>query len=127
MDIYTEIYDYKENRFRLEDLSVWSIENDYGIRYHIGIEGLIYYETLNDAIEYYKIMLNEYQKWLTDNNVQRTEHNIKHLFKSQDIEIGKLSDESEYYINTYAPSFSELYDTYWWLFDVIQQLENIDI
>lgn len=135
MKEYKKLFSYPET---FEDIEVSQeiIETnrkDFDYTYYsICIEGLIYYKTLQDGIDYLTILKDKYYEWLIGNYdidvliEERNQLNQNTLYQSYDIEI---TDEGEIgcVIYLYAPSFSVLYQTYEWLDGVIKQLKTINI
>jgi hypothetical protein len=107
----------------LEDIEVWKNYDSYK-PYHIDIEGLIWYETLQNGIDYLTTLKDEYFKWLKSNHNDEIVEEVNDIiYKSYDIEIFK--DKIGYCIFLNAPSFDKLYDTYLWFDGVIKQLNKI--
>lgn len=97
-------------------------------RYYIGIEGFIWYPSLQEGINYYKKIKDKYLEFLKENykELDLKTKNISEsdlVYRSYDIEINK--DEHGWTIYVSAPTFYELKDTYVWLNGVIEQLDNI--
>lgn len=108
----------------LSDINVWCEENEESTTYHIGVEELICYRTLEEGIDYIKGLKEIYYEWLKGNSyIQDVENRNKSLNTLSNIKINKES--CGYTIKLNAPSFSELFDTYVWLDGVVKQLESI--
>lgn len=122
-----------ESKYGIDDLSVWGDETNIEsmpYKYNISIEGLIWYNTLNDGIDYYKTLLKEYEEFiinnvkLTDEDVEDVEYKNDIIYRSYDIDISQ--DENGYVIYVQAPVFYNLNDTYLWFKGVVNQLEGIN-
>lgn len=111
------------------DLSVWKSwdKNFKSYYYHIGIEGMIGYKDIDDAIDYYKHLRNGFKRYLKDNNVKQTKTSEHTIYHSRDVEV--IDDTANkctwVYVTEPSMGFNELYDTYLWLEDIIKQLESI--
>jgi hypothetical protein len=115
-----------------DDISVWKDDRYNMENYHIGIEGYIGYDNLQDGIDYLCKLKEKYFDWLKQNyDISELNNNIKNdmVYKSYDIEIFNHSNE-EYkilFIFLSAPTFYNIYDTYKWFDGVVNQLKNIKI
>ena len=122
------LWQYPSSSF--EDICVWEekIDNTF-IYYNVSIEGYIFYETIEDGINYIKEMKNNYLLWLKKNYdidelIKDSNKHNKSCYISYDIEIIKDELPQPYSIYLNAPTFFNLYDIYLWLDGVINQLKT---
>lgn len=115
----------------MDDFEVWDEEDsdsrNFPHKYHVGIEGYIWYNTLQDGISYYETMKNAYLEFLKDNykdlNLELdTESTTK--YRSYDIEINQ--DENGWTIYVSAPIFYNLENTSHYINGIVNQLKQIE-
>lgn len=96
--------------------------------YHVSMEGYIFYQTLQDGIDYLIEIKNAYYDFLKMNKyIDKTDKEYeKHIvYKTYDIEIYK--DNNGVMIFLSAPIFIDMFDIYRWLDGVIKQLQTIKL
>lgn len=114
----------------MDDFEVWDEEDlssrNFSHKYHVSIEGFIWYPTLYDGIEYYKEIRSKYLEFLKEHypNLDFEEDkNSELVYRSYDMEINKNGHGWTIYVS--APTFYELKDTYIWFNGVVEQLNKI--
>jgi hypothetical protein len=113
------------------DLSVWKDWDEYSKSddYHIEIEGNLAYDNLHDGISYYEDMCKALKEYLDKNSITPNELKENTIYRSRDVEVINDKENNCVWIHTSEPAyhFHCLYDTYFWLSDVVKQLKTINI
>lgn len=136
---YKTLFSYPNSNY-CEDLSIDSVT--YGgdlICYRISVEGMIGYESLDEAISYYEKLLGILNNWFIENKFEREENKYPPIYKTNSISIHRdggvmkktKTGEKKFFplIFVYldAPEFFKLGDTYFWLEGVINQLKTVKL
>lgn len=115
------------------DLSVWAektVIETLPYKYHLSVEGFIYYKTLEDGVKYYNKLLLEFENFIV-NNFEVTDEDIE---DAEYIEWGKYKrlygvainhTKNGWTIDVESPTFYSLNDTYLWFKGFINQLNTI--
>lgn len=110
------------------ELDTYLIGNTDVRQYRLSIEGLIGYESIQDAIDYYGQFLNILKDYIDKNfgalNESDYEDSLTPLYKTRAIEVVFEHNYYWMYLDTYT-GFS-LGDTYDYLSDVIEQLKGLN-
>ena len=94
--------------------------------YHLSIEGYIGFEKLHDFIGLYKFFLNELHDYLLKNNHPKTERDgWKRIYRKRAIEI--CYENNCYWIFLDGYESTKIWDTYYYLEDVIDQLKEVEL
>lgn len=96
--------------------------------YHVGMEGYIFYRTLQDAIKYLEEIKENYRKWLAanKNTVTEREPDDDEVYRSYDVEVCENEGMGITVFISSAPLLS-LTAVYHWLDGVIAQLKTIKV
>lgn len=108
-----------------DDFEVWKSDL-HGVRYYnIGIEGNIGYENIEYFIDLYKEYLQAFLVYLTENNYikPKREEEWKRIYQSRAIEI--IHQDGYYWVFLDSYKSTEIWDLYYYMKDVIKQLEEI--
>lgn len=93
--------------------------------YHVSIEGYIGFKRIKDIVNLYKLFLGELFKYLTENNYEKKEINgWRTVYKKRAIEVCYESECYWVFLDGYEST--EIWDTYYYLKDVITQLKEIE-
>jgi hypothetical protein len=114
----------------MDDFEVWDEEDlasrNFPHTYHVSVEGFIWYNTLQDGINYYESMRDSYLNFLIENYKElnlETKNDSTRKYKSYDIEI--CNDENGWTIYVYTSPFHDLENTYYFIDGVVKQLKKI--
>ncbi|PAV30367.1 hypothetical protein CIL05_07805 [Virgibacillus profundi] len=107
-----------------DDFELWK-EEKYGVKfYHVSIEGYIGFEKLEDFIELYEHFLGELQQYLIENNYPKTEKSgWKRIYSKRAMDICYGNDCYWIFLDGYESA--EIWDAYYYLEDVINQLREV--
>jgi hypothetical protein len=118
-------------QFHGDDFEVWQSEkqlrtNNYWTYYNIGIEGYLGFTRLQSGIDLYKEFQQILYNFLIVNNYAKTE---KHMWDCiyQTREISVCYENECYWIFLDGHESTQIWDLYYYLDDVIKQLEGIDL
>lgn len=108
------------------DFILWK-EDKYDITfYHIAIEGYMGFETIGDAIDLYSLYLEELKKYLVENKHPEAErYRWDVVYKTRGIEV--CFEHGCYWVFLDGYESTEIWDTYYYLEDVIEQLREIEV
>lgn len=129
---YIDIF---ESKYGLDggDLSVWAEKTaieTLPYKYHLSVEGFIYYKTLEGGVEYYNELLLEFENFIV-NNFEVKDEDIEN---AEYIKWGKYKrlygvdinhTKNGWTIDVEPPSFYSLNDTYLWFKGFVNQLNDI--
>lgn len=104
------------------DFSLWKEEKFGTTFYRIGIEGYLGFCKLENAINLYTEFLQEFKKYLLENNYNKFEkHEWNTVYKTRGM---RIYYEHDYYW-VFLESFEspDIWDTYNYLKDIIEQLK----
>ncbi len=108
------------------DFSLWQSKKDGRRYYHISIEGYIGLDYIKDFIPLYEKYLRELHTYLTKANQPKREHvGWYRLFRSRAFEICYEADSYWIFLEEYKSE--DIWETYYYLEDVIEQLEKLKL
>lgn len=109
-----------------DDFSLWK-DHSYGFDwYHIGIEGYIGFESVQSFIDLYELFLNELHEYLIKNKYPKTERERwRIVYSKRAIDI--CYENEFYWVFLEEYKSTEIWDTYYYLEDVIKQLKEVNI
>ncbi|WP_405101705.1 hypothetical protein [Oceanobacillus sp. FSL H7-0719] len=106
------------------DFVLWS-EERYGFKYYcVGIEGYIGYKRLDQFIGLYRLFLVELHNYLIENNYPKTEKTTW-IYQKRAIKVDCVNDFYCIFLDGYEST--QIWDTCYYLEDVIDQLREIEI
>jgi hypothetical protein len=110
-----------------DDFILWK-EKKYDLTwYHLSIEGYIGFETLDDAIGLYNLFLKELEEYLTENNHPKPNKNRgrRIVYKVRGMEV--CYEHEYYWVFLDGYKSTDIWDIYYYLKDVIEQLRRIEV
>ncbi|MNH66505.1 hypothetical protein D3C73_185360 [compost metagenome] len=107
-----------------EDFNVWISERPNDVKYYnLSIEGYIGYEKLEDCIELYNEFKDHLHEYLITNDIERPENDAwQCIYQSRAIEI--CYEHDCYWVFLDAYKSVEIWDLYYYLDDVIKQIQS---
>lgn len=129
---YIEIF---ESKYGLGggDLSVWAEKTDIEslpYEYRLSTEGFLYYQTLEDGVNYYNELLLEFENFIV-NNTEITDEDIENVKYIKCGNYKRLygvdikNTENGWTIDVEPPTFYSLNNTYLWFKGLVNQLNHI--
>ncbi|GIN22527.1 hypothetical protein [Siminovitchia fordii] len=108
------------------NFELWTEEKYGATYYHVGIEGYIGFERIEDFIGLYEFFLEKLHEYLTENNYAKREvSGWKRIYKKRAIEI--CYESGCYWVFLDGYESTDIWDTYYYLKDVIDQLKEVEI
>ena len=108
------------------DFELWKEENYNLTFYHLAIEGYIGFKTIGEFIDLYSMFLEELKRYLIENKYPKPEKSSDWgtIYKARGIEVCFAHDYYWVFLDEYTST--EIWDTYYYLEDVIKQLKKIE-
>lgn len=92
--------------------------------YKISIEGYMGFENMSEIVELYKEFLVKLEGYLIENNRPKTEKHLwKCIYQTRAIDVCHDHDCYWFFLEPYKST--EIWDTYYYMEDVIKQLSEI--
>lgn len=110
-----------------DDFILWK-EKKYDLTwYHLSIEGHIGFATLSNVIDLYSLFLEELESYLIKNEYPKPKeiHGWKTIYKTRGMEVCYEHDCYWVFLDDF--NSIEIWDTYYYLKDVIEQLRRIEV
>lgn len=110
-----------------DDFILWKEEKYGETFYHISIEGYLGFDKIEDCIDLYSMFLKKLKKYLVENKypIPNRSYKWKTIYLTRSIEVCYEYDCYWVFLDGYEST--EIWDTYYYLEDVINQLKEIKI
>lgn len=110
-------------QFSGDNFEVWESYEGGLTYYNISIEGNIGYENFESSIELYESFLKQLEEYLKNNYPKSERNTWKCLYRTRAIEVCYESDCFWIFLEPFKST--EIWDLYYYIQDVIKQLEEI--
>ncbi|WP_411735066.1 hypothetical protein [Paenibacillus sp. M2] len=117
-----EVFNYQNDDFSVWKDRVWYSDKD---QYHIGVEGYMGFETIDDVISCYEQFNKAFKQYIEQTGDLKEKHLGWHKIYS--VRAVNVSYENEcYWIFLDGYKSEEISDLYWYMCDVIDQLKEVN-
>ncbi|MFE6075579.1 hypothetical protein ACFVQB_14000 [Paenibacillus sp. NPDC057886] len=117
-----EVFDWQGDDFSVWKDKVWYSDKD---QYHVGVEGYMGFEDMTQAIDCYEQFNEAFKQYIEQNCGLKEKHLGWHKIYS--VRAVNVAYENEcYWIFLDGHKSEEISDLYWYMFDVIEQLKQVN-
>lgn len=107
-----------------DDFSLWK-SSEYGVSYyHVSTEGYVGHDSMEEAVEWFKHFLGGLENYLiTEHHEKTPKHRWRLIYSTRAVDV--CYEHECYWVFLDGYKSTEIWDTYYYLEDVIKQLEEL--